>query len=238
MKSHRQFVRRLRRLAIGLVAIGALVSVSAASALGDPGSSPSANLAAKVGDTPADFPGASGAPAVALSAASKVGDTPADFPGAGGAPGVALNAATQGRRHAGRLPRRQPRARRRAADDPGRPARAHRRARRQRGRCRSRSPAPRCSSCSWAPRSSSSACAWSAATRSGARTDLLKGPEVGRVDAAHLLGQCGGQRVEVGDLDEVVAVGRPRLAGAVEPDRAQAGRDRAVDVVGAGCRRP
>ena len=42
MKSHRQFVRRLRRLAIGLVAIGALVPVSAASALQDPGSSPSA----------------------------------------------------------------------------------------------------------------------------------------------------------------------------------------------------
>ena len=65
MKSHRQFVRRLRRLAIALVAIGALVSVSAASALEDPGSSPSAdNAAARVGDTPADFPGASGAPDV------------------------------------------------------------------------------------------------------------------------------------------------------------------------------
>jgi FtsP/CotA-like multicopper oxidase with cupredoxin domain len=87
MKSHRQFIRRLRRLAIGLVAIGALVSVSAASAREDPGSSPSANnAAARVGDTPADFPGASGAPAVALSSATKVGDTPADFPGATGAP--------------------------------------------------------------------------------------------------------------------------------------------------------
>jgi len=65
MKSHRQFVRRLRRLAIGLVAIGALVPVGAASALQDPGSSPSAhNAAARVGDTPADFPGASGAPDV------------------------------------------------------------------------------------------------------------------------------------------------------------------------------
>jgi hypothetical protein len=96
MKSHRQFVRRLRRLAIGLVAIGALVSVSAASALEDPGSSPSANnAAAKVGDTPADFPGASRAPVVALNAATRVGDTPADFPGASGAPAVALNAATK-----------------------------------------------------------------------------------------------------------------------------------------------
>ena len=96
MKSHRQFVRRLRRVAIGLVAIGALVSVSAASALEDPGSSPSAgNAAAKVGDTPADFPRAGGAPAVALSAASKVGDTPADFPRAGGAPAVALSAASK-----------------------------------------------------------------------------------------------------------------------------------------------
>ena len=65
MKSHRQFVRRLRRLAIGVVAVGALVSVSAASALEDPGSSPSAgNAAARIGDTPADFPGASGAPDV------------------------------------------------------------------------------------------------------------------------------------------------------------------------------
>jgi hypothetical protein len=89
MKSHRQFVRRLRRLAIGLVAIGALVSVSAASALGDPGSAASANLAAKVGDTPADFPGASRAPGVALNAVTKVGDTPADFPGASRAPDVA-----------------------------------------------------------------------------------------------------------------------------------------------------
>ena len=89
MKSHRQFVRRLRRVAIGLVAVAALVSVSAASALEDPGSSPSAgNAAAKVGDTPADFPRASGAPAVALSPASKVGDTPADFPRASGAPDV------------------------------------------------------------------------------------------------------------------------------------------------------
>jgi len=65
MKSHRQFVRRLRRLAIGLVAIVALVPVGAAWALQDPGSSPSAHdAAAKVGDTPADFPGASGAPDV------------------------------------------------------------------------------------------------------------------------------------------------------------------------------
>ena len=65
MKSHRQFVRRLRRLAIGLVAIEALVPVGAAWALQDPGSSPSAHdAAAKVGDTPADFPGASGAPDV------------------------------------------------------------------------------------------------------------------------------------------------------------------------------
>jgi hypothetical protein len=90
MKSHRHFVRRLRRLAIGLVAIGALVSASAASALEDPGSSPSASItAARVGDTPADFPGATRAPAVALSAGRKVGDTPADFPGATRAPDVA-----------------------------------------------------------------------------------------------------------------------------------------------------
>jgi hypothetical protein len=55
-----------RSLAIGLVAIGILVPVCAASALQDPGSSPPAsNTAAKVGDTPADFPGASGAPDIA-----------------------------------------------------------------------------------------------------------------------------------------------------------------------------
>jgi FtsP/CotA-like multicopper oxidase with cupredoxin domain len=90
MKSHRQFVRRLRRLAIGLVAIVALIPVGAASALREPGSSPSAhNAAANVGDTPADFPGASRAPSVALTAAPKVGDTPADFPGASGAPAAA-----------------------------------------------------------------------------------------------------------------------------------------------------
>ena len=131
MKSHRQFVRRLRRLAIGLAAIGALVPASAASALQDPGSSPSANEGgylrpipslsakqyadayhaavnsgakqyadplnsdAKVGDTPADFPGASRAPGVALNAATRVGDTPADFPGASRAPGVGLDSATK-----------------------------------------------------------------------------------------------------------------------------------------------
>jgi hypothetical protein len=87
MKSHRRIARSL---AIGLVVIGALVPVSAASALQDPGSSPSANAAAaKVGDTPADFPGASRAPGVALSSAAKVGDTPADFPGASRAPSIA-----------------------------------------------------------------------------------------------------------------------------------------------------
>jgi len=77
MKSHRQFVRRLRRLAIGLVAIGALVAPSAA------------NAAPRVGDTPTDFPGASRAPAVAHIAATKIGDTPTDFPGASRAPAVA-----------------------------------------------------------------------------------------------------------------------------------------------------
>ena len=189
MKSHRHRPQ-LRRLAIGLVAIGALVSASA-------------RVGRRVGH-PAPRRHAP------RNAAAKVGDTPADFPGASRAPGVALNAAT-GRRHAGRLPRRQPRARRRAADrsrssGPSAPSCAT-----STRSCRSRSPAPRCSSCSWAPRSSSSACSWSAATRSGARTDLLKGREVGRVDAAHLLGQCGGQRVEVGDLDEVRR-GRPAAA--------------------------
>jgi hypothetical protein len=94
MKSHRRTIRRLRRVAIGLAAVGALVPVSAASALQASASSPSAhNAAAKVGDTPADFPGASRAPGVALS--TKVGDTPADFPGASRAPGVGLDSATK-----------------------------------------------------------------------------------------------------------------------------------------------
>jgi hypothetical protein len=87
MKSHRRIARRL---AIGLVAIAVVVPVSVASALQDPGSSPSANdAAAKVGDTPADFPGAGRAPGVALTSATKVGDTPADFPGASGTPDIA-----------------------------------------------------------------------------------------------------------------------------------------------------
>ena len=104
MKSHRQFVRRLRRLAIGLIAVGALVPVSAASA--DQGAylrpipslsakqyadayTTALNSAAKAGDTPADFPGASRAPGVGLDSATKVGDTPADFPGASRAPDIA-----------------------------------------------------------------------------------------------------------------------------------------------------
>jgi hypothetical protein len=96
MKSHRQFVRRLRRLAIGLVAIVAVVPVGAAPAFQDPGSSPAAHTAAaKLGDTPADFPGASRTPSAALEAAAKVGDTPADFPGASGTPSAALEAAAK-----------------------------------------------------------------------------------------------------------------------------------------------
>ena len=96
----------------------------------------------------------------------------------------------EGRRHPGRLPRRQPRARHRAADHPGRPARAHHRARRQRGaadRALRRRAAHRAHGRRVRPRPRAR---WSAATPSGARTDLLKGPEVGRVDAARLLGQC------------------------------------------------
>lgn len=87
MKFHR---RLSRRVAIGLVVIGALVSASAASTFQDPGSSPSANsAAAKVGDTPADFPGARRALGVGLDSVAKVGDTPADFPGASRPPAIA-----------------------------------------------------------------------------------------------------------------------------------------------------
>ena len=76
-------------------------------------------------------------------------------------------------------------------------------------------------------------------TRSGARTDLLKGLEVGRVDAAHLLGQCGGQRLEVGDLSRSRAIGCGRgRPVAVEPDGAQAGGAARRRRRWPGCRRP
>ena len=88
MRSHRQAVRRLRRLALGLAAIAV---VAPGSALAMPaGDAPPAPPAAKIGDTPADF--ATGARYTALAdhyastAAKKAGDTPADFPGASGAP--------------------------------------------------------------------------------------------------------------------------------------------------------
>jgi hypothetical protein len=88
MRSHRQAVRRLRRLALGLAAI-AVVAPSSALAM-PAGDAPPSPPPAKIGDTPADF--AAGARYTALadhyasSAGKKAGDTPADFPGASGAP--------------------------------------------------------------------------------------------------------------------------------------------------------
>ena len=215
MKSHR---RPIRRLAIGLVALGASSGErrvgargSRLLAVGQPGR--------EVGDTPADFPGASHAPAVALNAAQGRRHA-ADFRASRAR--VALNAATRSatRRPTSPAPAARPTSRRPRSRSSGPSAPSCATSTRS---CRSRSPAPRCSSCSWAPRSSSSACAWSAATRSGARTDLLKGREVGRVDAAHLLGHCGGQRVR-----SAISRGPARSAGrgcarAVDPD-ARAGR--------------
>jgi hypothetical protein len=85
MKSHRHTVLRRRCLAIGLAAITALAFPGAA-AIADPGSGHSATTGAdwhaKVGDTPADFPGVNSSPDVPTLA--KVGDTPADFPGVSG----------------------------------------------------------------------------------------------------------------------------------------------------------
>jgi hypothetical protein len=82
MKSHRHIVRRLRRLAIGLVAIGALVPASA-------GASQSANEGAYLRPIASLSQNEYGAAySAALNAATKVGDTPADFPGASRNPGV------------------------------------------------------------------------------------------------------------------------------------------------------
>jgi hypothetical protein len=69
---------RLRTAAIGLLACGALAAPAAA----DP---PSASYAqpssVRIGDTPADFPGADSAPVALMP---KIGDTPADYPGMAG----------------------------------------------------------------------------------------------------------------------------------------------------------
>jgi hypothetical protein len=91
MKSHRRIVRRLRRLAIGLAAIAALVPASAAaSAIPDNGSGQSANEGAYLRPIPSlSTKQYAAAYSGALNSAAKVGDTPADFPGASRAPDVA-----------------------------------------------------------------------------------------------------------------------------------------------------
>jgi hypothetical protein len=77
MNPHRRR-RRRRAAALGLAACAAL----AAPAVAEPGASYPQPSAVKIGDTPADYPGASRAP---VAPAPKTGDTPADYPGSPGA---------------------------------------------------------------------------------------------------------------------------------------------------------
>ena len=83
MKSRRRTIRRLRAATLGLAACAAL----AAPAVADPPAAnyPQASWAHKIGDTPADYPGAS-------VPAPKTGDTPADYPGMPGAPAASESA--------------------------------------------------------------------------------------------------------------------------------------------------
>jgi hypothetical protein len=80
MKPHRRR-HRLRAAALGLAACAALAAP--AGALAEPGADYPQLSTAKIGDTPADYPGASRAP---VAPAPKTGDTPADYPGMPGAP--------------------------------------------------------------------------------------------------------------------------------------------------------
>jgi hypothetical protein len=76
MKRHRRR-RRLRAAALGLLACAALAAPAGAPA--QPAHDPvTPGPQAKIGDTPADYPGASRAP---VAPAPKTGDTPADYPG-------------------------------------------------------------------------------------------------------------------------------------------------------------
>lgn len=72
MNPHRRR-RRLRAAALGLLACAALAAPAAA----EPGADYPQPPTARTGDTPADYPGASRAPAAAVP---KTGDTPADYP--------------------------------------------------------------------------------------------------------------------------------------------------------------
>jgi len=91
---------RIAALALGCCALMAPASASAASKIGDtPADFPGAVVtrAVHIGDTPADFPGAVVTRALhigdtpadfprSVTRAVRIGDTPADFPGASGAP--------------------------------------------------------------------------------------------------------------------------------------------------------
>jgi hypothetical protein len=79
MKSHRRR-RQLRAAALALLA-GATLAAPAAAVT--PGADFQQASTAKIGDTPADYPGASRAP---VAPVPKIGDTPADYPGASRAP--------------------------------------------------------------------------------------------------------------------------------------------------------
>jgi hypothetical protein len=78
MNPHRR--RRLRDAALGLLACAALAAP--AGALAEPGADYPQPSSANIGDTPADYPGASRAP---VAPAPKSGDTPGDYPGMPGA---------------------------------------------------------------------------------------------------------------------------------------------------------
>jgi hypothetical protein len=79
MKPHRR--RRLRAASLGLLSCAALAAP--AGALAEPGADYPQPSTAKIGDTPADYPGASRAP---VARVPKMGDTPTDYPGMPGAP--------------------------------------------------------------------------------------------------------------------------------------------------------
>jgi hypothetical protein len=88
MRFHRRTIRRIRRLAIALAAIGALVPASAAATTVQAhGSGPSANEGAYLRPI-ASLSAKQYADAyhAALNSGTKLGDTPADFPGVNGSP--------------------------------------------------------------------------------------------------------------------------------------------------------
>ena len=143
MKSHRQFVRRLRRLAIGLVAIGALVSVE---------------RCRRRSRTPAPRRRPATRP---RGSATRRPTSPAPTARPASLSSRPRGSATRRPTSPARAARPTYRRRRSRSSGPRPPSCAT-----STRCCRSRSRAPRCSSSSWAPHSSSSACACNTARRS------------------------------------------------------------------------